>query len=261
MQELIQKLQRIGRDKHRYRVFEDFVTVSAITLHNQGTHFDQEREDEYLKIINTYDKADRFAIQECFALLVQALEPEPKDVLGGIFMSMELGDNDKGQFFTPDTISQLMANMQFANMTEMLKSKPFVTMSEPTCGAGGMVLAAVKHLTTQGYDPAKVLWVQAIDISRIAALMCYVQLSLWNVPAQVLVGNTLSMEMRESWYTPAHVWWGWKYKLKLQMQTQIQEQACKELVTAESVEPKLNSKHDNYSTLQIGVGQMGFDFG
>jgi hypothetical protein len=76
-----------------------------------------------------------------------------------------------------------------------------------------MILALVKVMTEAGYDPAQRLWVQAIDVERMAALMCYIQLSLWNVPAEVIVGNTLSWEIREVWYTPAHHLHLWKYRL------------------------------------------------
>jgi len=76
-----------------------------------------------------------------------------------------------------------------------------------------MVLAVVKTLIGAGYDPARALWVQAWDIDRLAALMAYVQLSLWNVPAEIVVGNTLSLEVREVWRTPAHHLGFWSSKL------------------------------------------------
>ena len=52
-------------------------------------------------------------------------------------------------------------------------------------------------------------------IERLAALMCYVQLSLWNVPAQVVVGNSLTFETREVFYTPAHYMGAWDMRLNL----------------------------------------------
>ena len=70
-----------------------------------------------------------------------------------------------------------------------------------------MVLSFVKEMISQKLNPANHLWVQCIDIDRTVALMCYVQLSLWNVPAQIIVGNTLSMELREQFFTLAHYLW------------------------------------------------------
>jgi hypothetical protein len=78
-----------------------------------------------------------------------------------------------------------------------------------------MVLAFAKEMIEQGYNPATKLWVQCIDIDRVASMMCYIQLSLWNIPAQVIVGNTLTREYREVLYTPAYYLFGWDRKLRL----------------------------------------------
>lgn len=47
----------------------------------------------------------------------------------------------------------------------------------------------------------------------LAALMAYVQRSLWNVPAEFVVGNTLSLEVREVWWAPALHLGFWTAKL------------------------------------------------
>jgi hypothetical protein len=43
--------------------------------------------------------------------------------------------------------------------------------------------------------------------------MCYIQLTLWNVPAHVIVGNTLTLEHKEVWVTPQHALGGWRHRL------------------------------------------------
>jgi hypothetical protein len=45
--------------------------------------------------------------------------------------------------------------------------------------------------------------------------MCFIQLSLWNIPAAVIVGDTLANEVRECFYTPAHRMGAWEYRLEL----------------------------------------------
>ena len=40
-----------------------------------------------------------------------------------------------------------------------------------------------------------------------------VQLSLWNVPGRVFVGDSLTLKMREMWITPAYVHGAWYRKL------------------------------------------------
>lgn len=39
--------------------------------------------------------------------------------------------------------------------------------------------------------------------------MAYVQLSLLNIPAVATVGDSITLEMRESWYASAHIFGGW----------------------------------------------------
>ena len=42
-------------------------------------------------------------------ILVALLGAEPKDILGQLYMSLELGNTNTGQFFTPPEVSELMA--------------------------------------------------------------------------------------------------------------------------------------------------------
>jgi hypothetical protein len=44
--------------------------------------------------------------------------------------------------------------------------------------------------------------------------MAYLQLSLLHIPAVVILGNTLALEEREHWFTPAHILGGWSRKLR-----------------------------------------------
>lgn len=199
----LRTFKETARYRHRYEVFKDFVTMAACAIHN-GLHKDQVREDEYLTIIQRYEPDDQQLFPELLGQLVVMLDEEPRDVLGPLYLELELGNKDTGQFFTPPALSELMARMTFGDELNKLDSQPFLTVQEPACGAGGMVLALVKTLIETEHDPSNRLWVQCIDVDRTAALMCYIQLSLWHVPAQVVVGNTLTLETREAWYTPAH---------------------------------------------------------
>ena len=225
--EFVRSFNRIASHRHRYEVFRDFVTMAAISMHN-AIHRNAAFEDEYLKIVKRYesDQVTEFCV--LLAKLVVLLDTEPQDVLGPLYMELELGNTNTGQFFTPHEISELMARLTYGEELRIL-SRPFITLSEPACGAGGMVLAFVKVMISHGHDPAQRLWVQCQDVDRTAALMCYLQLALWNVPAVVIVGNTLSMEVREVFYTPAHYLGLWEYRLR----RRDDEEAAMALVTAE----------------------------
>lgn len=256
----IKKFNDIARHRHRYDVFRDFITISAISLHNAVNKVES-LEYEYMKIIKPYAKDEVNAFAELFADLVMMLDPEPRDVLGGLYMELELGNKNAGQFFTPPHISEFMAELVYGDDLKNI-DKPFITLSEPACGAGGMVLAFVKVMLAHGHNPAHKLWVQCIDIDRLASLMCYVQLSLWHVPAQVVVGNSLTLETREVFYTPAHYMGLWDMRLNLRKSESLitEHQQAQDKTN----EPKIDElKLPDESIKDISKSadiQLGFDF-
>ena len=250
-----QTFRELAPYKHRYEVFRDFVTMAACSLHN-SLHKDPGREEEYLRIIGDYQKPDQLAFSKLLGCLVAALDEDPRDILGPLYMELEIANKDAGQFFTPPELSELMANLTFRDELAKLENQPFLTAGEPACGAGGMILALVKVLTTAGFDPAQKLWVQAIDGDRMAALMCYIQLSLWNVPAEVIVGNTLSLEIREVWYTPAHHMGLWKDRLRRKEgSTEVTPDPKKQ-----TPEPVVTAPEELKPASVSTSAQLGFDF-
>ena len=250
--------------KHRYEVFKDFVTMAACSLHN-SVWKEPTREAEYLAIIKGYKPDDQQAFPKLLSSLVAALDSEPRDILGPLYMELEIANKDAGQFFTPPELSEMMAQLTFAGELDKLETQPFLTAGEPACGAGGMILALVKVMTSAGYNPADKLWVQAIDVDRMAALMCYIQLSLWNVPAEIIVGNTLSWEIREVWYTPAHHLGLWKYRLSRKAENHEVEPKAENPTSSlqeevEDREPQAPVMSDTKTAASVKPSQLGFDF-
>jgi hypothetical protein len=215
-QTFISLFNSIAYHKHRYSVFTDFVTMSAIALHN-AVNKNQTLEDEYLQIVARYSKEEVNRLCELFANFIILMEPEPTDILGNLYMELELGNLNNAQFFTPHELSLLMAKMTYGEVLDnMAKSnKPFITLSEPACGAGGMVLAFANEMLKKDINPAEKLYVQCIDIDRLAGLMCYLQLSLWHIPAEVIIGNTITLNFREVYYTPSYYLGDWDTRLRM----------------------------------------------
>lgn len=211
--EFLKVFTATARYYHRFDVFRDFVTLSAIALRN-AIHKSDDLETEYMRIIGRYKDEDPKNMSRMLAITVNALEEGPSDFLGPLFMDLSFGDSHRGQFYTPASVSSMMAELQFADIGIKLKEQPFITVSEPTCGSGGMIMPIVEFMLREGHNPAHKLWVQAVDIDRTAALMSYIQFSLWNIPAEVIVGNTLSLKSSEVWKTPAYYLFGWHNKLK-----------------------------------------------
>ena len=210
----------IDNSKNRYQIFQDMVMCMAIAYQNHamygGLAFNQKLEDEFLAIKKTYSVADFHSIsQTLHHNIIDQLEAygAPHDVLGDLYMSLDFGSKHMGQHFTPIEISNLMAGMISDDVSQTIKSNGYLSISDPACGAGSTLLAKVTKLIEAGYNPANSMYVEGVAIDRLSAMMCFVQMTLWNVPARIFVGDSLSLKMREVWKTSAY-WRGlWSMRL------------------------------------------------
>lgn len=200
-----------------WSVFSDFVEMAAISMANAVDHGPQhaEREARYMAVIKGYSKDELDGFCRMLAHLTMAMEQEPGDVLGSVFMQLELGSKWHGQFFTPYEVCRLMAGMQLGDgFKQEIERKGYITAMEPACGGGAMILALAEEMQAAGVNYQRHLHVTAIDIDIKAVHMAYLQFSLMHIPAIIVHGNALAVEERSRWYTPAHILGGWTYRLQ-----------------------------------------------
>ena len=107
-----------------------------------------------------------------------------------------------------------MARMQVDAIKPIVEEKGFVTVQEPCCGSGAMVVALADVMREEDINYQQHMHVTAIDIDSQCVHMAYLQLSLLHIPAVVIRGDTLRMEFSECWYTPAHHLGFWDNKLR-----------------------------------------------
>lgn len=199
-------------EKFRYKhdlfsVFTDFLEMASISIANAVDliHFNK-REKRYLEIVNKYSKEEAAIFPQLLGELVTALEKEPRDVLGEVFMQMGLSDSWKGQFFTPMSLAQLMAQMVIQDYESIIKKQGVVTVNEPAVGGGVTIIALALALKEKGYNYQKCLRVVAQDIDIRSVYMSYLQFSLLGIDAVVMRGDTLAYKFdSEVWKTPAHI--------------------------------------------------------
>lgn len=188
----------------KYNIFRDFITLSACTISNSIDKFHYEkREEMYMNTITKYtrEEADKFA--EMLAMITIGFSGGMMgDFLGELYMSMEFGDKHTGQFFTPYHVSKLSAQLIGAELDE----NETITLNEPSVGSGGMIVAYAEVMKKMDMNFQTQLKVICNDIDYDVVKMCYIQLSLLGIDAVVMQGNTLTLEMNETWYTPMHVW-------------------------------------------------------
>lgn len=213
---IVEGIRTLGGGKYRpFDVFRDWVETSAIAFSNAvDTSQRKGREDRYMDIVGKYTKEELKKFAEMLALLVLDFSDGQEgvnfdDALGDIFMSCEFGGVSRGQFFTPFYISRLMVRIAGGPIPEIVNNRGFVTVNEPTCGSGGMCIAAAEKVHGAGFNYQRCLHITAQDIDPTCIHMAYIQLSILNIPAVLYLGDTLRMDFSSQWYTPAHVLGGW----------------------------------------------------
>lgn len=211
---IIKLIDEVGRRHSRHTVFRDFVTMSAVALSKADLRQAEAREELYMQTVAKYSREEACQIAHMFAELQEGLHVAPRDILGEIFMQLEIGNSRMGQFFTPHHICELMASLTISDDIEAKVARHgFVTIHEPASGSGATVIAMMLAMQDRGLNYQRHVHVTAVDLDSTAAMMAYVQLSLMHVPATIVHGNTLTLEKYSRWYTPAHILGGWSSRL------------------------------------------------
>ncbi len=214
----------------RWEVWQDFIIMSAISISNvvDGSHRDS-REKQYLDRAAKYSEKELETFAQMFAEVTNAMEQNPdQDFLGELFMALDLGNEWKGQFFTPYDVCRLMASMTYNNdLKQQITQKGWVSVSDPACGAGALLIAFANECRRPGHEinyQTSVLFV-AQDVDFLAGCMCYIQLSLMGCPGYVVIDDTLSRPSTSIdargliphdgpniWYTPMYFRTEWHWR-------------------------------------------------
>lgn len=191
MSEVAKMLNKIGQCRMQAEVFVSFCRVTACALAFQT------REEEYLEEAKRWKREELDAFGQCMGALINEMEDHPfEDRLGTIYMEM-LGNNGAqrdGEFHTPKCICDIMTATVMADWDWPEEGE--VSVSEPSCGGGAQILSLAEAV---GKERIHRLRVQAVDVSRVACDMCYINTTLWSIPTVVIHGNTLSLETWGAW--------------------------------------------------------------
>ena len=140
--------------KHsRWNVWADFITMAAISISNavDQSHF-VEREETYRTIQSKYSQSEMQVFADMLCEVVLGMEQNPdQDFLGELFMRLELGNDHRGQFFTPYTVCRLMAEMQY-DVNERIENDGWISVGDPACGAGALLVAFANVCTRKNIN-------------------------------------------------------------------------------------------------------------
>lgn len=189
--EIIKQIQKMAGRYSVYEIFADWIKLTAIAISNSVDvlHYEQ-RETQYMETIGKYSSEEGKLFGKLCGLLTMAMDQEMSDILGYIYMHLEISGKHLGQFFTPYHVCQLMAKMSFFNIKE--RDGPYTTLNEPAVGAGANIIAFCEEMKRQGINYQSKVLVIAQDLDWKCVYMSYVQFALYGIPAIVVQGNTLT---------------------------------------------------------------------
>ena len=179
---IIEKIQKMSGEYSVYAIFDDWISMYALAT-AQSVDYKEDREENYFQIASKH-KGKLNDYCELNGMLIDAFEEKMEDVLGYIYMHLELGSSRTGQFFTPYHICQLMARMEY-------QERDFYDINEPSCGGGGNIIAFAEELKRQGINYQRKMRAVCQDIDVRAVYMCYLQCSYYGIPAVVFQADTL----------------------------------------------------------------------
>lgn len=224
--EFVKIIRELCYSRQPWEVWSDVITVMACSIANavdKSPKRHENREKEYAECIKRLGGVEKPA--QLFAILVEELEAKPdQDFLGELYMTLELGNHWKGQFFTPYNICQLMSEMTMGDCQKAIEKDGWISICDPCIGSGAMMIAAVHTLRHQNvYYHNHVLFVGQ-DIDRVVGMMAYIQLSLLGCPGYIVIANTMTnpivgsplmpieKEGQEFWYTPLYFSEVWHFR-------------------------------------------------
>lgn len=199
-------MTELGQKFGAERAFRDWCALYALSIANtvavKGSNTWARREEEFKRIMKTYDSIEPFARMS--AHLVEAFEAEPFfDHLGRVYMELFGGNKDLGQCFTPYGLCQVVAQIGCADDI----TPEFRALNDCACGGGALLIAACEAYHKRGVNYQTYLMIEAADLDILCVHMCYIQLFLLGARATVYHRNTITMQTYDRYDTPMSVLW------------------------------------------------------
>ncbi|RWR30445.1 hypothetical protein D2T29_12290 [Sinirhodobacter populi] len=208
--DFIRDLSAIDRSRRPVQVFHDFCRVAYCMIGRSAPAYEGTYErlsSMFDEVMSQYARRDdaEAAMGRLQARCMTAMYLGGRDFLGEVAAEIGALSANIGQFFTPFELSLLNADLLIGDAGAEIESKGYITVHEPAAGAGSMIVAVADSLSSRGIDPARTLWVDAVELNATAFHMAYIQMSMRHIPGRITHGDSLSCEVFEQALTPASV--------------------------------------------------------
>lgn len=118
------------------------------------------------------------------------------DLFGQLYEQMFLLKSKasaNGQFFTPDSLCRLMADITDADVEEKLSKRGFVMVNDPACGSARTLLAHYMAKTSKDHALAGHYYYEAADIDLPTCKMAACNMMIHGMQGKVICQDQLSL--------------------------------------------------------------------
>ena len=118
------------------------------------------------------------------------------DLFGQLYEQMFLLKSKasaKGQFFTPDSLCMLMADITDADVEEKISKRGFVMVNDPACGSARTLLAHFMAKTSKYHSLAGKYYYEAADIDLPTCKMAACNMMIHGMQGKVVCQDQLSL--------------------------------------------------------------------
>lgn len=138
--------------------------------------------EAFKECLDRHKYAEGVEFGRLMGVYTEAVEELPfQDILGELFMRLDVNSARSGQYFTPWNIAEMMARMQFSReqFEAVVAEKGEVSVCDPAVGSGVMLLAFAKVVHGElGRTGLNRLRLYGTDIDQRCVLMCRIQLRM-----------------------------------------------------------------------------------
>lgn len=177
--------------RHPYEIFSTWLTCTWSFLNAV------QDPEGFRATLDAYTREQGEEIGHLFNLYTDCVEAHPfEDVLGCLFMELDIHSVRAGQFFTPYSVAVMMARMQFSRdeFQRVAEANGCVTVCDPACGSGVMLLAFASVVHAElGWAGVNQLKLYGQDIDERCVNMARIQIRMNGLDA---LGRTARMFSR-----------------------------------------------------------------
>lgn len=204
-----QLFKYLAGDLDFWEVWKIFIYGAAWEMAKSCGNKNEHLQEEYDHLFTRLNPNQIKAFGLMLSRMVEEFEKNPyQDFLGNQYEQLGLSDpKNKKQLFTPIEVSKLMGRLVYEEdkIEESIKKDGFATVNDDCIGSGSTIIGLVSSLAERGLNYQQDIMVIGADLSEIALLQCYIQLSLLGVPAVLKQGNSLTLEYNYRLYTPSFI--------------------------------------------------------